>query len=530
MTLTGQTTAPSENALPMIRYLTLPSALSLAILGSLNAQTVLVQPYLQPGNGSVLRGSDVKVISWVTDQTPGEFTLEYAVNGKPMQKASIERVALDFAPAKEKRKSKGSRKSATPEPALSLEEAVESAVEETGPVLKEREQHYFKYSATLGDLPFDTSVSYRVRLGTAPVRTNTFRTRATPGKTVRAVLVGDMASGAPEQNGIAWQIAQRKPDFIIALGDIVYSGGRVSQYVHHFWTTYNDVAEPGPKKGAPLMATVPVYPVIGNHDGDVAKLPDIPDAFGAFYFFNVPQNGPGSGRWNLPLGKDKAAAAAFRQKVGAQYPAMSVYSFDYGPAHFVALDSNSYTTKNIDKLIPWLEQDLKGSNQPWKFVCFHAPAFHTSKEHYTQQKMRLLQPTFEACGVNVVFAGHVHNYQRSKPLRFEPGSQKPDKRGRVNGEFKLDEGFNGDSNTHPDGVIHIVSGGGGAQLYSVNFEKTVEELKKKQSGNWVPLTAKYYADKHSFSLVEISPSRFELRQVNIKGEAIDKIVITKETK
>jgi acid phosphatase type 7 len=504
-------------------------ALALLVLAApLSAQTVLVKPYVQPGDGRGLSGSDVKVLTWLTDQKPVEFTVEYGVRGQPMQRAKAERIALDFAPAKPKKATPTpAPKPATPEPATTIEELKEITIKESSPVIPEREQHYLKCWATLPNLPFNSSIFYRVSVAGRAIREGIFRTRATPDKSFRCVLVGDIANGAPQQNGIAWQIAQQRPEFLVALGDIVYSGGRVSQYMHHFWPCLNDVPAPSPKTGAPLLASIPLYPVIGNHDADVSKLPDIPDAFGAYYFFNVPLDGPGIGEWNLPLGKDPKVAQTFRQNVGQQYPAMNQYSFDYGPAHFVMLDSNSYTTKGLLKLVPWLEADLKGSSQPWKFVCFHAPAFHTSREHYTEQKMRLLEPTFEACGVDVVFAGHVHNYQRSMPLTFKPGPGGRDPKGRVNGEYKLDETFDGEKDTTPEGIIHIVSGGGGAKLYSVDFQKTVEKLKADHPGNWVPFTTKYYAEKHSFSVLDLSPTEFSFRQFNIEGKEIDRFKITK---
>jgi hypothetical protein len=295
--------------------------------------------------------------------------------------------------------------------------------------------------------------------------------------------------------------------------------------MNHFWPTYDQPATPGPQAGASLMK-VPFYPIIGNHDADVAKLPDIPDALGAFYFFHGPLNGPGLGKWNTPLGKDAAVAAKFRADVGPAYPALNEYSFDYGPAHFVMLDTNSYTTASLDLLKPWIEQDLRGTKARWKFVCFHAPAFHTSKEHYTEQKMRLLEPIFEAAGVDVVLAGHVHNYQRSKPLHFTPNPPVRDPRGRVNGDFQLDEQFDGVKSTRPNGVIHIVSGGGGAKLYSVDFAKTVAQLEKDNPGNWVPFTAKYIA-VHSFSLIDLTPTQLTLRQIDLKGTEIDRMIITK---
>lgn len=506
-------------------FFRLPLIFSLVCATTL-AQTVLVKPYVQPGNGVSIEGSDVKVIAWLTDAVPGEFAVEFGAKGEPLRTVKAARVALEFAPEKEKPKSPSVSGKAADVP-VTLEEFKARAAKESSAQIPEKVQSYLKYAAKLDGLPFDAEIAYRVKLGATVVREGSFKTRASADRSMRLVLVGDMATGKPEQNGIAFQISKQKPDFLVALGDIVYSRGRVSQYLNHFWPTYNDVASPGQETGAPLMQSVPFYPVIGNHDADSVSLAETPDAFAAFYFFHGPLNGPGAGAWNTPLGKDTKAAAEFREKAGASYPALNVYSFDYGPAHIVALDSNSYTTAALPELHAWLEKDLRATKQRWKFVCFHAPAFHTSKEHYSEQKMRLLQPLFEATGVDVVFAGHVHNYQRSMPLRFKPSSAGRDARGRVDGEFRLDEKFDGAKVTRPDGVIHIVSGGGGAKLYSVDFAKTVEQLRKDNPGNWVPFTAKYVADRHSFSVVDLKPNELTLRQIDIKGDEIDRMVITK---
>ena len=516
------------------------------------AQTVLVKPYVQPGNGSTLQGADVKVIAWVTDQKPGEFVVEFAVTGGPMRTAKAERVALDFQPPKPAppKAPPLAGKPGTPAPAtpsslfstpsgkpplaplgnvpVTLEDLRRDIIHEASPVLVEKEQHFFKYAAVLTELPFDSEVTYRVRLGATVVQQAKFRTRAGAGKPVKFVMIGDLANGKPEQNAVAFQMFQVKPDFLVVLGDIVYSAGRVSQYMHHFWPTYDDPPETSAKAGAPLMQTIPFYPVIGNHDADMAHLPETPDALGAFYFFHGPLNGPGLGPWNPPLGKDAKVASAFRVAAGASFPALCVYSFDYGPAHFLMLDTNSYNTASFMQLAPWVEKDLRESKQRWKFVCMHAPAFHTSPQHYTEQKMRLLEPVFEANGVDIVFAGHVHNYQRSKPLLFKPNPPARDPKGRVNGDFTFDDQFDGVTKTVPKGIIHIVTGGGGATLYNAkDFEKTVAQLQKDNPGNYVPLTAKYVADKHSFSFIELSPQELVLKQISIEGNELDRIRITK---
>ncbi|MEO7319730.1 MAG: metallophosphoesterase, partial [Chthoniobacteraceae bacterium] len=307
------------------------------------AQTVLVAPYVQPGDGATLAGADVKSLVWFTDQTPGAFTVEYGVAGKPWRSATVVKIALDFGlPPKKPAPTPAPAANPAADAPTTLEDLKMEAAASSSVPFVEKEQHYFRYVADLAGLPFDSSIGYRVKLGAKLVREGAFKTRASATKAIHFVAVGDMATGKAQQNGIAWQIAQQKPDFMIALGDIVYSAGRTNQYMHHFFPTYNDVAEPGEKTGAPIMASTPIYPVIGNHDIEVARLSVFPDAWGAFYFFRVPQSGPGAGAWTPAPSSKKDIDAKFRATAGTQFPAMLCYSWDDGPAHFMALDCGAH--------------------------------------------------------------------------------------------------------------------------------------------------------------------------------------------
>ena len=480
-----------------------------------SAQTVLVKPYVQPGDGSALGKTDVKVLCWLTDQKPGDFIVEYEPPGGRTHTAKPERVALDF--------DKG------PEPKKAEPEKPDDPPEKTGALPPEREQHYFKYIARLTDLPFNAEVRYRVKLGDTTVREASFRTRATADKSVRFALVGDLANGKEAQKAVAYRIAEEKPEFLVALGDIVYPAGRVNQYMHFFWKTYNDVDAAGPKAGAPLMASVPVYPVLGNHDV-AAKFPTIPDALGAYYFFHPPQNGPGAGPWATPLGSDKAAVAKFRAATTDSYPSLDAYSFDNGPVHVVVLNSNQSGNVDQPKLRQWVEQDLKSASARWKLVCYHNPAFSSSHQHYTEQAVRLWHPLFEACAVDVVFSGHVHNYQRTVPLTFAPASPKRDKMGRVDGTFTLDRVFDGEKNTRPSGIIHVVAGGGGASLYGPGLEKTAVTLKKEHGDNYADYTAKMVVDRYSFVILDVTADTLKLRAIDSNGKVIDEMSITKPQK
>jgi hypothetical protein len=526
-----------KRTLPLRNLLIASLALAAAASAS-RAQTVLVLPYVQPGDGRSLNGSDVKVIQWWTDQTPGNFLVDFYLPGNVVRTVRPERVALDFAPAKPQPKAPTKTKPARKPETNSKPADVEERPAKSGePKIKkppkiaipEEEQHYFKYSAHIDGLPFNCEISYRVRLGGRTIREASFRTRASADRWARCVLVGDMAQNSRAQDAIAYHISRSRPEFLVALGDIVYPTGRVSQYMHHFWDTYNNVDEPAPRTGAPLMASVTFYPVLGNHDIG-ANLAYAPDALAAYHVFSPPRGGPGEGPWTTPLGKDKFVIARFRALTQHNYPNLDAYSFDYGPAHFVVLNNNRGLEITAPEFLAWLRKDLKNSAATWKFVCFHVPGFHSSRAHYPEQQARRLQPLFEECGVDMTFAGHVHNYQRTVPLKFLPAAKQPFKTGRVNGTFTLDTKFDGARNTQPSGVIHIVAGGGGAGLYGPGLDKTAKYLREWYGANYADFTARMVADKHSFVVLDLSPERLELRAIGVNGDLLDHIAVTKSVR
>ncbi|MFY0584057.1 metallophosphoesterase [Cystobacter fuscus] len=99
------------------------------------------------------------------------------------------------------------------------------------------------------------------------------------------------------------------------------------------------------------------------------------------------------------------------------------YSFDWGPVHFVSLDSNclTYPTPECTKAIQqdWVAKDLAATPRPWKIVFFHHPLW-SSGEHGSSTSMRkAFAATFEQYGVDLVLTGHDHNYERSKPMKGE---------------------------------------------------------------------------------------------------------------
>ena len=451
------------------------------------SQTVLVQPYLQPGGDSTLEVFDSKVVAWVTDQKAGDFIVEYG-----------------------------------PSPAYG-----QVALPDRRNLQPSSKQRYFTYSAVLTNLAPNSRVYYRVALGQKTVRESSFAARKTPDEPVKFAVIGDMADGKTDSRAIAWEMSKVRPEFLVICGDIVYSRGRVSEYMTNFWPIYSNVRSPSAKSGFPLMAGTVFYPVLGNHDVGATNLAGVADGFGAFYFFHPPLNGPTNNPWNTPVGGSAKQKAAFHEAAGSAYPGLCNYSFDNGAGHFLCLDANRYVPVTDIDLQAWIRRDLTQSKAKWKMVFFHQPGFNSSKSHNSEQKMRLLSPLFEECGVDVVFAGHVHNYQRSKPLRFTPDDpRRLSASGLVHGTFRLDEQFDGIMHTRPDGILYIVTGGGGASLYDKDFSDKPEKWKNDP---WavVPFTAKFYSERHSFTVVDMTQEHLSIRQMNDKGEQVDRITVTK---
>jgi len=88
-----------------------------------------------------------------------------------------------------------------------------------------------------------------------------------------------------------------------------------------------------------------------------------------------------------------------------RYPRMGTYSFDYGDAHFLCLDSNVYVDPTDERWHAFIADDLRGTDAIWKFVVYHHPAFNVGANHYKEQHMRVLSPFFEAGRVDFVLSG-----------------------------------------------------------------------------------------------------------------------------
>lgn len=89
------------------------------------------------------------------------------------------------------------------------------------------------------------------------------------------------------------------------------------------------------------------------------------------------------------------------------------YTFRKDDIQFFALDSNYMDAPQLS----WLEQNLRSSKAQWKICFFHHPLYNEGKMHGPDLDLRNeLSPLLKNYGVNVVFSGHEHVYERLKPV------------------------------------------------------------------------------------------------------------------
>ncbi|HTM38042.1 MAG TPA: metallophosphoesterase [Terriglobales bacterium] len=183
---------------------------------------------------------------------------------------------------------------------------------------------------------------------------------------VRLAVIGDSGTGTREQYEIAQQLEAFRQavkfDFVIMLGDNIYGGHSPEDFKRKFEVPYKPLLDAGVKFFASL----------GNHDD------------------------PNIERLYKPFNMN-----------GERY-----YTFKRGDTQFYALDSTYMDARQLT----WLEQNLRSSSAHWKICYFHHPLYNDGKMHGPDLDLRnQLTPLLRSYGVNAVFSGHEHAYERLKP-------------------------------------------------------------------------------------------------------------------
>lgn len=282
-----------------------------------------------------------------------------------------------------------------------------------------------------------TDYSYQVTFDDRSGDVHTFTTAVADGSPFRFATYGDNKDGPMNHERVADAVLAKQPAFVLHNGDLVSRGNIAKQWGLLFF---------GPARR--LMHSVPVFPVLGNHE-DRAPL--------FFDYFSL----PGNEAW---------------------------YSFDFGNAHFVVLDSPNEEQMEIDsEQIRWLQDDLAANTATWTFVNFHHPLFSSGGFYHAGHRLdlkNLLHPIFQRYGVDFVFNGHDHDYERMRPI----GSSQSDHK-----------------------VTYVISGNGGTPLRWVGARE------------WTVHSQRVFG----FVTVDIDGTRLHLQSHTVDGEVIDELHLDK---
>ena len=90
---------------------------------------------------------------------------------------------------------------------------------------------------------------------------------------------------------------------------------------------------------------------------------------------------------------------------------------------------------------------------------------------------------------------------------------------RVPGRWTLDTFFDGRTKTRPQGVIYLVTGGGGAGLYNPE--------QQDDPASWQPFTHKFLSKVHSLTVADVEGPTLTVRQVSADGQELDRFIVTK---
>jgi len=255
---------------------------------------------------------------------------------------------------------------------------------------------------------------------------------ASPGpKPVRFALLGDWGCGDENTIRVARQMAaahDRLPlDMIVTAGDNIYPDGAAERFGECFERPFEPI----------IRRRVPVFACLGNHDvrsGTEAQM--------RYPLFNM-----GGRNYYTQSAADRLL-------------------------DLFMLDSNAFDRRQL----AWLEGELSRSTALWKVAVCHHPPFSSGKRHGSDEGLRaVLHPVLVRHGVQAVFSGHDHVYQRVTPQ---------------------------------DGVQYFVSGAGG--------KVRVGNLKMADR-----LVAAGYDDDSHFMLVEADATRLAFRAVNVDGWVVD---------
>ncbi|KAM7258380.1 hypothetical protein ACFE04_014121 [Oxalis oulophora] len=253
---------------------------------------------------------------------------------------------------------------------------------------------YFNYTSgyihhcTITNLQYNTKYYYEVGIDHTP-RQFWFITPPEVGPDVPYTfgLIGDLGQSFDSNSTLThYEKNPIKGQTVLFVGDLSYA----DQYPNHDnarWDTWGRFTERS-------IAYQPWIWTAGNHELDFE--PSIGET--------VPFK-PYKTRYHTPYRASNSTSPFW-------------YSIKRASAHIIVLASYSAYGKYTPQF-KWLETELKNVDRtktPWLIVLMHSPWYNSYNYHYMEgESMRVMyEAWFVKYKVDVVFAGHVHAYERSE--------------------------------------------------------------------------------------------------------------------
>lgn len=191
------------------------------------------------------------------------------------------------------------------------------------------------------------------------------------------------------------EAAEDKPQFLYHLGDLVYNFGEAEQYKAQFFDPYQNYP-------------ASIFAIAGNHDSDVN--PDNPNPYNSLDAFMTVFCD--TERRNVSFSGNAKRQSQIQPNV--------YWTLNTHLARIIGLHSNVPKYGVIkEEQRKWFIDELKAAEKerPGKaiIVCLHHSPYSADINHSSSLPMiEFLEGAFEETGIrpDVVFSGHVHNYQR----------------------------------------------------------------------------------------------------------------------
>lgn len=248
----------------------------------------------------------------------------------------------------------------------------------------------------------------------------------TESVSMKIVVYGDTRTGHDVHKKVTNMILEENPDAVFHTGDLVNDGLDAGD-----WEMWDEIT-------SELLESTDFYPAIGNHEKNAEAYYDR---------FELPNNE----RW---------------------------YVVKYDNLHVFVLDTDKDITAETDQYA-WLEVELAKSAEEVDGIIavFHHPPYSTGPHEVDEASLRdSVVPLFEQYGVDMVFSGHDHDYERS----------------------------------YINEIYYIVAGGGGAPTYDQQREEEWSQV---------------FLNIHHYCVLIVNEDTIEMTVYGLDGEVLDEVAV-----